>query len=205
MARARTTTPSIPDDARVQRSIDALSEAFLSLLEQKSLDQIAIKEITTAAGLSYPTFFRRFSSKEDLLQHIAAEEIRTLLKLGRASVDSGDKASPARRICEYVHAHRDLWSVLLTGGAAAIMREELIRGAQQFSRAQERVNPWIPDDLAPAFVTSGMFEIFAWWMRQPEDYPLDNVVALFDALVIKNAGVRRQVNLPVPIGDKPDR
>lgn len=201
MARARTTQPSIPDDVRAQRSIDALSGAFLSLLERKTLDQIAIKEITKAAGVSYPTFFRRFSSKEDLLEHIAAEEIRTLLEFGRATVGSDEGSSPARRICEYVHAHRDLWSVLLTGGAAAIMREELIRGAQKISRAQKRVNPWIPDDLAPAFVTSGMFEIFAWWMRQPDDYPLDNVAALFDALVIENAGVRRKIKLPVDYTD----
>lgn len=187
----------MPDDARVRRSIDALCEAFLALLAQKSLDQITIKEISENAGLSYPTFFRRFSDKEGLLEHIAEEEVRKLLNLGRA--DMGQKAvqSPGRRICEYVHAHRSLWSVLLTGGAAAAMREEFIRVAKEIADSQERANPWIPADLGPAFVTSGIFEIFAWWMRQPDDYPLDNVVALFNHLIVENTGRRRNVELPV--------
>lgn len=197
MARARINTPSKPDDARVRRSIDALCEAFLALLAEESLDQITIKEITAKAGLSYPTFFRRFSSKEDLLKYIAEGEVRKLLYLGRADMVRKSGGVPGRRICEYVHAHRSLWTVLLTGGAAADMREEFIRVAEEITQTQERLNPWIPADLGPAFVASGVFEIFAWWMRQPDDYPLENVVALVNWLIAENTGRRRSNQLPV--------
>ncbi len=197
MNRARTTIPSKPDDARVRRSIDALSEAFLALIAKKALVQITIKEITEEAGLSYPTFFRRFSSKEELLEQIAEEEVRNLLRLGHADMGHDPVNSLGRRICEYVQAHRSLWSVLLTGGAAAAMREEFIRVAEKITESQQRLNPWIPGDLGPAFVASGIFEIFAWWMRQPDDYPLDNVVALFNHLIVENTGRRRKVQLPV--------
>ena len=195
MARARTNTPTKPDDARAQRSIEALRQAFLDLLEHRALDQISIKEITDAAGLSYPTFFRRFASKQDLLEDIAAEEVRNLLHLGETAMTRRSGAESAEHLVEYVQRHRRLWSVLLTGGAASAMRQEFMRVAREIARSRPRTNPWLPIDLAVAFVTSSIFELFAWWMKQPEDYPVENVIKLFDALVIDTAGRPRNIVL----------
>jgi hypothetical protein len=98
-------------------------------------------------------------------------------------------------MCAYIHAHRRLWSVLLNGGAAGAMRNEFMRVAREIAEAGPRANPWIPIELAVPYVTSGVFEIFAWWMRQPEDYPIDNVINLFNALIVDVAGRRRDVSL----------
>lgn len=187
MARPRTTTPSKPDDARAQRSIDALRMGLLDLLEEKPLEEISIKEITDRAGLSYPTFFRRFASKTELLEDIATEEVRTLLKLSQAAYDD-EGAGLARELCRYVHERRSLWAILLNGGATETMRKEFLRIAAETAYArQPRANPWLPVDLAISFTTSGIFEIFAWWMRQPPDYPLEKVVQLYKALIIEVA------------------
>jgi AcrR family transcriptional regulator len=194
VARARTVIPTKPDDARAQRSIEALRAGFLALIERKPLDQIFIKEITDEAGLSYPTFFRRFASKEDLLEHIAAEEVRTLLSLGQSAMDR-KAAGSSRRMLEYVQDHRKLWTVLLTGGAASAMRQEFMRVAREIASAGPRINPWIPLDLAVSFVANGIFEILAWWMRQPADYPLENVLKLFDALIVDSTARPRNIVL----------
>ena len=195
MARPRTNLATQPVDARVQRSIDAMRSAFLGLLEHKTFDQITIKDITEAAGVSYPTFFRRFSSKEELLEQIAMEEVRHLLSLGEAAISQRKIENSAANMCEYVSSRRRLWSILLNGGASAAMREEFMRIAIGNSNARPRRNPWIPLELAVPFVTSGIFEIFAWWMRQPEDYPVSNVVKLFDALIVDSTGRRRDISL----------
>jgi AcrR family transcriptional regulator len=192
LARKRTTVPKIPNDIRVERSIDALRDALLELIERKVLDQISIKEITETAGLSYPTFFRRFAGKEALLEEIAAAEVRRLLFLGEMAIDRHKSEDSPRAMCEYVQEHRKLWAALLTGGAASAMRNEFMRAAREIAEARPRRNPWLPLDLAIAFVTSGIFELFAWWMRQPEDYPVDNVIKLFNALIIDSAGRPRR-------------
>lgn len=184
MARKRTTTATKPDDARAQRSIDALRSALLDLIEQKPFDQISIKDITETAGLSYPTFFRRFQSKEELLGHIATEEVRTLLQLGQSAMTRRDEPGSTNEMFAYLQAHRRLWTALLTGGAASIMREEFMRIAKEFAESRPRANPWIPIELAVPFVSSGVFEILAWWLRQPEDYPVGNVIKLFNALIV---------------------
>lgn len=195
MARKRTTVPTKPDDARVERSIDALRSALLELLKHKPLEQISIRNITDAAGVSYPTFFRRFHNKEELLKEIATEEVRKLLSLSHTAIAKRNGQESGELLCQYVQEHRRLWNVLLTGGAALAMRQEFMRIAEEIAHEQPRNNPWLPTDLAVPFVTSGIFEIIAWWMRQPKNYPLRNVVKLFDALIVDTARRKRRITL----------
>jgi len=171
---------SKPKDARALRSRTALRQALLELIEGKSFEQISIRDITATAGVSYPVFFRQFSSKEELLDDIAAEEIRTLLTLPNQGVREFSMT-----MCRHVQAHRTLWRTLLTGGAASIMREEFIRAAKATVVTRGRINPWMPMDLTPAVTVSGMFEILAWWLKQPEDHPIEHVCRLLEVLVFE--------------------
>lgn len=195
MARPRTTTPTRPDDARTHRSIGALREAFLTLLEAKPLEEITIKEVTEAAGLSYPTFFRRYSGKDELLADIATEEVRQLLSLGEHAFGNRHSPKPIEAMCAYVQSRRNLWKVLLTGGAASAMRDEFMRISREIAASRPRSNPWLPIDLAVHFVASGIFEIFAWWMAQPEDYPVENVVTILNVLIVEVANRPRNIKL----------
>lgn len=195
MVRPRTNTPTQPDDPRARRSVEALREALLELLEARRFDQIEIKEITDAAGVSYRTFFRRFVGKDELLAEIATTEVRNLLTLGEAAMAEGRPQRSVTDMCTYVAGHRRLWTVLLTGGGASVMREEFMRISREIAGAGPRINPWLPLDLAVTFVANGIFDIFAWWMRQPEDYPIENVVKLFNALIIDSAGRRRDISM----------
>ena len=192
MARQRTTEPRKPDDARAHRSIDALKSALLHLIERKPFEQIAIKDITEEAGLSYPTFFRRFASKEDLFEHIARDEVQTLLGLGEAALTTPEKQS-GRALCEYIAPRRKLWTALLNEGASSAMRREFMRVSKELAQ-NRRANPWIPLDLAVPFVTSGIFEILAWWMRRPDDYPVEHVVKMFNALIVDVTARPRQLS-----------
>ena len=195
MARKRTTTPRIPEDARTRRSLDAMRTAFLELLSEKPLEHISIKAICDKAGLSYPTFYRRFAGKEDLLADIATEEVRTLMALAGEAMARSRGTQSVEAMCRYIQEHRNLWKALLTGGAANAMRLEFIRTARAIAESQPRANPWLPVDLAVPFVSSGMFEIFAWWLNQREDYPIGKVVKLFNALIVDTAGRRRDIVL----------
>ena len=48
---------STATDARVHQTRAAIRKAFLHLLDQKPLEQITVREITSAAGIGYTTFF----------------------------------------------------------------------------------------------------------------------------------------------------
>jgi len=195
LARQRTTTPRIPDDARVQRSLEAMRAGFLELIGTRPLEDISIKEICDTAGLSYPTFYRRFSGKDELLAGIATEEVRRLLGSGLLARARQMEGGSANAMCEYIAAQRPLWRILLTGGAANAMRQEFMRLSRDFAGTYPRANPWLPVDLAVPFVAGGIFEILAWWMKQPDDYPTGNVVKLLNVLIIDTTARSRSIDL----------
>jgi AcrR family transcriptional regulator len=180
---------------RTQRSIAALSAALLELIESKPFDQITIKDITDTAGVSYPTFFRRYVRKEELLEDLATEEVRRLLDLAHKALDATSPTGSSMALCQHVQAHRKLWTTLLTAGASSAMRQEFMRVAKEMAIHRPRPNPWLSLDLSVPFVTSGIFEILAWWLRQPEDYPLENVVTMIDVLIIQPTARPQNIKL----------
>lgn len=48
--------------------------AFMELLNEKSLDEITITEITSRAGVSRMTFYRNYNSKEEIVRDYFAEK-----------------------------------------------------------------------------------------------------------------------------------
>ena len=179
-------------DARSIRSQEALRQALLNLIEDKSFDQITIRDITGEAGVSYPVFFRQFEDKEELLADIATDEIRDLLS---TPLDQGCEKS-AQAICALVEKHRALWKVLLTAGARDVMRSEFLRVAREIAESpRKRSNPWAPVDLASSIIVTGLFEVLAWWLAQPENYPIENVVILIKTLVLEPLLIPKDIKL----------
>ena len=81
---------STATDARVHQTRAAIRKAFLQLLDQKPLEQITIREIAAAASVGYTTFFRHHPSKEELLNEIAATEIKHLIEMALPVLGSID-------------------------------------------------------------------------------------------------------------------
>lgn len=181
---------SRPHDARAIRSRDALRAALLKLVQTTPLENITIREITNTANVSYPVFFRRYASKEELFNDIAEEEVRQLLAKAMPISDSGIAI-----MCAHIQENRALWSALLTTGAATAMRSEFMRISREIASNTPRRNPWIPLELGTPFVTSGIFEILAWWLHQSDNYPISNVIKIMDALIVNPMMNRIEIEL----------
>ena len=95
-------------------------------------------------AVSYPVFFRRYATKDELLEDIATEEVRSLLSITRPIFEADELVEALRALCTYVDERRALWSRLLTGGAAAAMREEFKRVSKEIGSTREPTQPWLP-------------------------------------------------------------
>jgi AcrR family transcriptional regulator len=177
-------------DARSLRSQDLLRQALLRLIENHLFDKITLRDITSEAGVSYPTFFNHYDSKEDLFQDIARKEIIGLLTAFRNERMSPEWR-PGEGICVYIIERRSLWRTLLTAGASEAMRSEFIRRGRDLASDRATLGHGIPFDVVSAVVISGIFEIIAWWLAQDDDYPAESVSTILETLVIEPA-----LNLP---------
>jgi AcrR family transcriptional regulator len=180
-------------DARMVRSRAALRDALLELLERKTLDQITVREITQTARIGYATFFRHFPDKETLLNDLAAQQIRDLLALALPVLYANDSRAACLALCLFVDEHRRLWSTLLAGGAAGVMREELLQGARTVAATHPQPDNDLPAGLKTVWAVGGVIDILTWWLQQDRHYPCEQIAEILDRLVV--------APIMVPLGD----
>jgi AcrR family transcriptional regulator len=182
--------PSMRLDARIGRSRASLRSALLSLLETASFDQITIRQISTRAGIGYATYFRHYPDKWALLNDLAADVISELLGRTLPIIFAEDTRAACLALCNFVAERRALWAALLTGGAAGVMHQELLRQARLAVPERAEAQGWLPTDLSVAVGTAGMIEVVTWWLRDHEDMPPERVAEILDRLVISPAVAR---------------
>ncbi len=171
-------------DARAVRSREAMRAALLHLLENHALEDISIRDVVSEAGVGYATFYRHYSVKEELLDDVAAGEIDRLVELSLPALGTTNSAAASLVLCQYVHDHWSIWSTLLTGGAAAAMKEELLNITREIAAGWKPAKHRLPTDLRRALSTSMIIEILVWWLKQDKPLPVEEVAAIFDEAVI---------------------
>jgi AcrR family transcriptional regulator len=190
-----TATAPATREQRTTRTRPALYGALLLLLEQKPFEQVTIREITAEAGVGYATFFRRYPDKQALLHEVAAGEIRKLLAMALPILYTVDSRASAQALCAYVWKHQKLWSALLTGGAAATLKEEFINEAQRLAE-NPSAQSWLPGSLSVVFPVAATIEILAWWLKQDEPPSVKRMAEILDVLVATPTAVKNRVRGP---------
>jgi AcrR family transcriptional regulator len=156
----------------------------LRLLKVKAFEQVTVREICAEAGIHYATFFRHHASKEALLEEVATDEIATLVDLTLPIKQSVDDRTAFGALCAYVDEHRELWTVLLNGGAGGVMREEWLRRARLVAETTDPVADWLPKELGTICATGLIAETISWWLAQPDgSYSAADVAGILERLV----------------------
>jgi AcrR family transcriptional regulator len=94
--------PSMKERQRQLRE-DAILDAAVEFLQTKGFNAMTLEDITEAIGISRPTLYQHFSSKEDVLIHVGIRN----LKMARERLSSMDVTRPAtERLKEFLY-----WSI----------------------------------------------------------------------------------------------
>ena len=171
-------------DARQIRTRRALLDAMLRLIEARPFEQVTIREIAGEAGIGYATFFRHYASKEALLHDLAAAEIAELLHRALPILLVDDSRRSCLALFDYVAQHRVLWLALLTGGAAAMLKQEFTEQAKSLAQDHGRGGGQIPDELRVVVAVGATVEIIAWWLQQSAPYDVQRMAEILDRLVV---------------------
>jgi AcrR family transcriptional regulator len=178
-------TASNPADAldpRTQKTRAALCSAMLSLLQEKAFEEITIRAVTKRAKISYPTFFGHYESIRGVLRDLIENQIRQMIALTVPAIRRTTGHTAALALCTFVDQHRTLWTALLTGGAAGIVRAEFARQARQVNTTLTRRH-WLPVELANILAVSAIVDILTWWLQGNPRVSVEEVVQTLDRLV----------------------
>jgi AcrR family transcriptional regulator len=166
-------------DRRIRRTRKALHQALLTLLLERQFDQITIRDIAAAAGVSYPTYFRHYPDKEHLLAELADEEIAALLDLTLPLFAQCSSASTLA-LCEHVKANHRLWEALVAGGAADNIRSAFIAQTEMRTHQWPAEAGWLPPDIGTAILCGVTLDVLGWWLGKVPEKGSEEVARILD-------------------------
>lgn len=160
-------------DRRVRRTKKLLGDALIALTLEKEYEKITIQEITDRADIGYRTFFRHYSSKDELLQEIlntTMMELRQLLRPAQPEIflNPDYKIADLKNgefLFRHVQKHSDLYRVLMRSDRA-ILESIIAFAIQEFKTnfAPPQVDLDFSIDIVANHIISGTFSLVRWWL-----------------------------------------
>ena len=100
-------------DMRVKRTLKSVQQAFYSLAQEKSLDEITITGLTQRAGINRKTFYLHYKSMDELMQAVSEESYQNMMNELEPVIESGNLASCIRAFYQYLNNCSGIQRILL--------------------------------------------------------------------------------------------
>lgn len=118
---------------------ECIAKALIELLKEKPFSSISISEITQKAGVSRMTYYRNFSSKEDILEKYISNIFDNYHKEVYANAKHASYIRYENVLLgfEYFRRYQDLAACLLTNNLGWYIRDAIIRSELGLSLTSE--------------------------------------------------------------------
>lgn len=144
---------------------DCIFTALIKLMEQKNFEDITVTEIAKKAGVSRMTYYRNYSSKEDILIQHFDESTRALIQQVKLHPD----ISPYQLCCQFFSFFQE-HSSLVDQMFQAVMLKLMLRRLTETTDYlfHEITKPDLPDNQLKYqlhFITGGLFSLLLHWIE----------------------------------------
>jgi AcrR family transcriptional regulator len=181
-------------DRRVQKTRKLLHEALLSLLHEKSYDDVVVKEILDRADVGRSTFYMHFRDKDDLLVSGMADMLCAMRPASLSPEPSGSERFVwfSLPIFEHIAEQRRARKLKMGPHGRAVLHEHLRRvlaglistGIQGNLERKTRSCGRIPGDLLVQHVASTFILVLNWWVERKVALDPGQADTLFRALIL---------------------
>jgi len=185
-------------DRRALRTRQALHEALIQLITERSYDDITVMDIADAANVGRSTFYAHFTDKDDLLRSGTVHFRDMLLRdhAARQRSHGGAEApllSFSRFMTEHLKERKQLYRALQRGRAGPIIWDafrlyvaELVR-AELTARPAKGAKPY-ETELAVQFTVGAFMSVLTWWMDRGAKEDPAEIDRLFTKLAMGGFG-----------------
>jgi len=136
-----------------------ISESLMILMAKKNYSDISINEITDKAGVNRSTYYRNFSSKEDIIKFYFSNIMQIYLSdYHKSAVHSFENYMYT--LFRHFYKHKKELLLIYKNGLAYLILEELNRIFEE-NRAGKNVS--IREQYNMYFHTGGIFNFYILW------------------------------------------
>lgn len=166
--KPKTAKPRPKTDRRILRTRDALGDAMMALLHEKSFDQITVQEVLDRAGVGRATFYAHYRDKHDLFLSDVEEFLEHVSGVLKRQNANPRRLFPVREFLTHIRDVREFHAALVKsdklnevwtlarGFFARSIEERLQAAGLQLDPAQRSARAHA---LAGSF-----FSLLDWWI-----------------------------------------
>ena len=154
--------------------IKHLTDAFLSLLAEKPLEDISISELVDTAGVGRASFYRNYERKEDILKLYLDTLFREWTD-GWGEKDGAALSEQVRTMIAHFEKHRSFYQLLNERGLTDLLKDVIIGicgPKPEYEKAQA---------YATAFVAYTLYGWIDVWFQRGMVDTADEMADLFKA------------------------
>jgi len=196
-------------DRRVLRTRDALGDALVALMHEKSFDEITVQHVLDRAKVGRSTFYTHFFGKEDLFLSDVEDFFQMMSGHLSRKKEASTRLAPVREMFAHVaHAHEFMVALVASGRIHEIL--QLAQG--HFAKGIEQRLAEIPESrgIPPATHTvlgiaaaGAMLSLMSWWIDRGSHASAEQMDAVFHDLVWSGISAAAAQMPPAPEKHKP--
>ena len=175
---------------RAARSRKKLGDALISiLLEQGFESSPSITAVRKRAEVAHMTFYRHYSSVDELLTDTLRATILDLAQLLREQETIYDETVA---LFKFIEEHQDRFRVYASLPETHLVRELLKTEAVKIviDRWGSRSTSLVPFDIAVNHLVESSYVFIRWYLNHIDDHRPEEVADFYDDLVLAGVGSR---------------
>lgn len=185
-------------DRRFQKSQQAMLEALIELMAEKTYDAISIKDIVEKANVGRSTFYDHYQAKDDLLKsgfdRLLEEALGHIEFAGEGHEISADFSPFFQHAAKHYHLFKALmWeteSRVITINEHEIFSNKLLQKMTLLYPDKNSFN--VPLEVICISFSGNLFTLLKWWLENKMPIPPERMDEIFQLLVMP--GIRAAIH-----------
>ena len=140
---------------------ESIELALIDLMQAKAFSSISVKEITEHAHVSRMSFYRNFSSKEDVLGQFIDDRLPQLIMTKSGELADDDVRPYLERVLERIGRSAPFFNLLRANGLTHLLYGHFLKvGGEYIQRSQPRAVPY-----QDTYYTGGTLLVILEWIN----------------------------------------
>ncbi|MNW26874.1 HTH-type transcriptional regulator AcrR [compost metagenome] len=175
-------------DRRIQKSRQAIIDAFMRLMSEKEFESITINQIAERANVNRGTVYLHFDDKYDLREQCMQSQINQLLQhcMSEKNLNHLPSKTTLLRTFEYLEQQASFYSIMLKSKGGTVFRNQMeTMFKKSLHQHLDSINPdqEMNREITVQFLISATVGVLDWWIIRSMPYPAPVMVEQFWSLL----------------------
>lgn len=162
-----------------------IQEAMLTMLKNRSIQDITVRELCDAAGVNRTTFYNHYDGVYEVLGEIEESFLLQLTDEGGFTHGQLDLSQHIERLCEKLQQNKEIALLLLTNNADPNFSSKLMKLQACGPVWSETVGSYSPAEyeLLAQFISGGAYAMVCHWLESGCQQTPKQVAALMTKVI----------------------